>query len=260
VGNYQCSVVANVEDLYTTIDWTKFTMPEDLEERLAVLRDEDVVPPDCGFVIAQATTAVQEDGFGVLFPGRYSFFPTCHEGNDSGVHDYDTVCYGFNMMLPMTDGNVENEDVLEDLEAAFDPVAVWSKDGTPVAGIELQSLHRLVRVTLKGRMTNGNVVGRCSQLVPETRDNILQAPERLFMGAGGAGGGAAIRVVPAPAPVPVPVPVPAPAPAAAPAPALAGLFRDAFMIPRHQQEEGIRRESRAFRRGFETSFDERYWG
>jgi hypothetical protein len=133
VGNYQCSVVANVEDLYTTIDWTKFTMPEDLEERLAVLRDEDVVPPDCGFVIAQATTAVQEDGFGVLFPGRHSFFPTCHEGNDSGVHDYDTVCYGFNMMLPMTDGNVEIEDVLEDLEDGKDAHRPTKKNQPPLS-------------------------------------------------------------------------------------------------------------------------------
>lgn len=106
VGNYQCSAVPSADHLTTSIDWSRFTVPADLRTRLAVLQDKSIIPADCGFVVAEAVRNVVKDGFGIAFPGRHGFFPTCHEGNASGVHDFDVCCYGFNVTLPPTLGTV----------------------------------------------------------------------------------------------------------------------------------------------------------
>jgi hypothetical protein len=44
VGNYQCSVVPDLEALRDTIDWTRFKQPADWEARLSVLEDRSVIP------------------------------------------------------------------------------------------------------------------------------------------------------------------------------------------------------------------------
>ena len=156
VGNYRCTIAPNLDALFTSINWARFTVPSDLDARLSVLRDTSVVPPHCGFVIAEAMRSVKEDGFGVVFPGNHSFFPTCHEGT-SATHTYDTQCYGFNALLP--EGTVfQDADVMRELETSFAPSAVWSHNGSPMV---LRPGHFSFgsSVMLMGVMTNANTTG-----------------------------------------------------------------------------------------------------
>lgn len=191
VGNYRCSVVPDLASLQHSIDWAKFQFPDDLEARLAVLNDPSVVPPGCGFVVAQAIKSVSKDGFGVLFPGHHSLFPTCHEGN-SALHDYDAVCYGFNMVLPK--GRlVQDPTVLRRLQGAFAPKAVWCHDGSPVEDLAAQPFHLAAVMALKGVMVNANVKGLCTT-VPA--GDAMHAPVALMAPAAVA---KAVRVLP-PAP------------------------------------------------------------
>jgi hypothetical protein len=99
VGNYKCSVVPNLDALLRTVQWDRFSVPADLHERLSVLNDPCIVPADCGFVVAEATRSIRDDGFGIVFPGRHAFLPTCHEGGKA-LHDFDVCCYAANAILP----------------------------------------------------------------------------------------------------------------------------------------------------------------
>jgi hypothetical protein len=95
IGNYKCSVVPNVEALFSKVQWHRFHTPSDIALRLAVLRDSTVIPPHCGFVVAEAVRSVQDDGFGIVYPGKDVFFPTCHEGGPP-THLFDVCCYAAN--------------------------------------------------------------------------------------------------------------------------------------------------------------------
>jgi hypothetical protein len=97
VGNYEISIAPTVADLMERIDWTKFTKPADFNVRLQTLTDKELLPFECGYVIAKAVVSVKNDGFGVLFPDPgFVYFPTCHE-NDSKTANkkYDVRCYSY---------------------------------------------------------------------------------------------------------------------------------------------------------------------
>jgi hypothetical protein len=191
VGNYRCSVVPSLEALRGTIDWDRFVRPTDLEARLSVLQDTSIVPPHSGFIVAQAIKSVAKDGFGVVFPGHHAFFPTCHEGNSS-VHDYDVVCYGFNMVLPK--GKLEsNQGLLKTLHAAFRPTVIWSHDGSPMPIAATETFHLGAAMALKGPMTNANIKGLYCSVIGGTDMTAPQPVPKSKVGGpvGGPAGGPA---------------------------------------------------------------------
>ena len=94
IGNYNCSVVGSFEELMSRVDWSKFSRPVDFEARVSVFADAYLNLTQCGFVIAEAFQSVENDGFGVVYPGSRVLFPTCHEGGRP-MHVYDACCYAF---------------------------------------------------------------------------------------------------------------------------------------------------------------------
>ena len=103
VGNYKISVAPNAAELMANIDWSKFTLPADLALRLTAITDASVVPFNAGFVVAEAITSVKDDGFAVVYPGRSTWFPTCHETQTPGtLYDYDVLLYAINATSPDT--------------------------------------------------------------------------------------------------------------------------------------------------------------
>ena len=101
IGNYRISVAVNHAALMSSIDWSKFTLPLDFGQRLVALSDPCVVPPHAAFVVAEALKSVKDDGFAVLFPGRATWFPTCHESQAAGTeYEYDALLYAGNATAP----------------------------------------------------------------------------------------------------------------------------------------------------------------
>ncbi len=256
IGNYRCTIAPNIAALQSSIDWSKFNVPHDLEARLSVLHNSAIVPANSGFVIAEATASVKNDGFGIVFPGHHAFFPTCHEG-PSDTHEYDVVCYGFNTILPRGDTH-ESETIMKDLHANFTPKAIWSHNGAAMA-MTAEPFAFASVATFTGTLTNANVVGvhckvnfaegrtmRCpeypstyySAIRPVERDSgtwakvwagdsssagaSASASASAGGGSAGAGSGSAGVVdswrLRGYSPVSAPAPAPAPAFASAPAP------------------------------------------
>ena len=125
VGKYQVSVAPNAETLLRTIDWRRFDVPEDLDARLAVMRDPNVCPATCGFVVAQAVEDVQDDGFAVVYPGGDVFLPTCHENVARGFDDsvsYDAKCYVVDA-IPLWNGRVRRDSSNAPWSAHVDELA-----------------------------------------------------------------------------------------------------------------------------------------
>ena len=103
VGNYRISVAYNYAALMSSIDWSKFTLPPDFSQRLAALSDPSTVPAHAAFVVAEAVKSVIDDGFAVLFPGRSTWFPTCHERQAPGTeYVYDALLYAGDAAAPWT--------------------------------------------------------------------------------------------------------------------------------------------------------------
>jgi hypothetical protein len=162
VGNYKCSVVPNAAELFTHIDWSQFTAPADLEARLSVAKDTAVVPADCGFVVCEALKNVTDDGFGVVYPGRQIFFPTCHEGNGA-THDYDVCCYGFNCLVQdasvtLSGREFEAGEAGKDAWRGFANKVTWSDTGT-TSGLSVPDLFCGSFLHLKGEAANMNLLG-----------------------------------------------------------------------------------------------------
>jgi hypothetical protein len=95
-GGYKCSIAPDLAALRTAIDWSRFTVPDDIVARLDVLRDEAAIPSTCGFVVAEAEASVIDAGFGVVYPGSDVWFPVGH----GPWHKEDVSCYAFDAHLP----------------------------------------------------------------------------------------------------------------------------------------------------------------
>uniref|UniRef100_A0A6C0ECW6 Uncharacterized protein n=1 Tax=viral metagenome TaxID=1070528 RepID=A0A6C0ECW6_9ZZZZ len=94
IGNYNISIAPNLKSLNNNVDWSKFTKPMDFNERVNTLRNKNLYPIECVYVVAQAVENVKDDGFGILYENRgFDYFPTAHEGN--GLVSYDVECYHF---------------------------------------------------------------------------------------------------------------------------------------------------------------------
>ena len=159
IGNYKISVVPDLAGLNTSINWSRFSVPNDIGTRLGVLQDRHMVPLHSGFVVAEAVRSVKDDGFGVVFPGHHAMFPTCHEGSSSAVHDFDVVCYGVVIHLPGSSMVSRDPATLDRLQSLFTPAAYWSHNGDPCV-ITRQPFGFVSALALQGPKTNGNVYGK----------------------------------------------------------------------------------------------------
>lgn len=178
VGNYRCSVVSNAEALATSIDWSKFHTPADLEQRLSVVSDPEL-NGGCGFVVAEAFRSVRDDGFGIVFPGRHVFFPTCHEGNESGFHDYDVCCYGFNaefawpgsvtspVTLPYAPYKSTDDHGLDGVLNMLPRDLYWSTTGKKFA-MDVDAVTSVAFMHVQGCYANANVRGSCLESPGDT--------------------------------------------------------------------------------------------
>jgi hypothetical protein len=111
------------------------------------------VPVGFGAAVVDVPAACRRDGCALVFPGHHAFFPCAAHP----PRPLDVVCYGFNMCVQYFDADVEDDQVLDALRAAFQP---------PHAGLRVGDLHRVVAVVLQGPLTNTNLVGRCTVALP----------------------------------------------------------------------------------------------
>lgn len=98
IGNYNISIVENIEDLFNRIDFTKFNKPYDFEDRVETLRSQYLYPTKCVYVVAQAKKNVKDDGFAIVYPDiGVDYFPTAHEQKNDTYNfvKYDVECYHF---------------------------------------------------------------------------------------------------------------------------------------------------------------------
>jgi len=95
VGNYQISIAPNLDELTTRVDWDKFTLPVNFQSRLDTLKNEQLYPWPCGYVVAEVNGgSVSNDGFALAYPNPgFAYFPTAHEDNGGEIVYYDVDCY-----------------------------------------------------------------------------------------------------------------------------------------------------------------------
>lgn len=167
VGDYKCSVVFSVDELLTKVDWSQFQTPADLDQRLEVLQDARLMPPNAAFVVAEAIPGKEGRGFGVVYPSRTVFFPTCHEGNATGMHDFDVTCYAlartkFQATTPL-DADIEQDFTAEyrlsDGDAVFaDVVAATTgvQNGVRIA-LNVDECKVASALTMSGVFKNQNL-------------------------------------------------------------------------------------------------------
>lgn len=98
VGNYNISVATTLHDLLNRIDWNKFKKPDDFEQRMKGLKNENLYPSQYNYfyVVASAIENIKNDGFGIVYPQLKDCFyiPTAHEDN-SLHHKYDVEIFSF---------------------------------------------------------------------------------------------------------------------------------------------------------------------
>ena len=111
------------------------------------------VPVGFGAAIVDVPAGCRRDGCALVFPGHHAFFPCAAHP----PRPLDVVCYGFNMCVRYFDADVEDDQVLDALRAAFQ---------APHAKLRVGDLHRVVAVVLQGPLTNTNLVGRCTVALP----------------------------------------------------------------------------------------------
>jgi hypothetical protein len=71
-----------------------FQCPPDAAARLSVVREASICPPSCGFVLVQCRDDVDsDDGFVVVYPSEDVMLPTCRQGGDGGLVNYDVTCF-----------------------------------------------------------------------------------------------------------------------------------------------------------------------
>lgn len=171
VGNYKCSVVPSLAELNSSIDWSRFTVPADLASRLSVLGDTSVIPAHCGFVVAEALTSVVNDGFGIVYPGRDLWLPTCHE-TSSAPPSYDVCCYAFNgnvawgsaaapppVVLPCSPYYVSDRQVgLDGIMRLLPRELQWSSDGS-AGTMDPDAVSSVTFIGCRGVDVNKNIVG-----------------------------------------------------------------------------------------------------
>jgi len=167
VGNYRVSVVPSLAALWASVDWSKFNTPRDLAARIAVLNDTSIVPATCGFVVAQANTRVSNDGFGLVYPGAHVWFPTCHESNATGMHEYDVAMYSCNG-LPFSfpkrwfRASIGKPSATVSVGAPGCGFPALATDGSGAyLPVIMDSVHHVQFVHAKGYAPNVNVCGPC---------------------------------------------------------------------------------------------------
>ena len=84
IGNYRISVADNLNELHQNIDWSKFELPSNFNDRFATLQDTNLYPDkQYAYVVAQSQNSIKDDGFGIVYPDvGYEYFPTAHEVPD----------------------------------------------------------------------------------------------------------------------------------------------------------------------------------
>jgi hypothetical protein len=192
VGKYQVSVAPNAETLLRTIDWRRFDVPEDLDARLAVMRDPNVCPATCGFVVAQAVEDVQNDGFAVVYPGGDVFLPTCHKRSARGYDDsvsYDAKCYVVDA-IPLWNGRVRRDSSNAPWSAHVDTLAratthiagtVAGDAASRTRGVSMRAGARFAsKLKLRGNDVNMNVfVAGTGDFSPAAHAHAPPAPAPL---------------------------------------------------------------------------------
>jgi len=95
IGNYNISVADNLNELLNNIDWSKFTKPNDFDERINIMKNKQIYQEDEYFyIVAECLKPIKNDGFGVVYPDcGYDYFPTAHE--KLGIVNFDVKMYNF---------------------------------------------------------------------------------------------------------------------------------------------------------------------
>ena len=109
IGNYEISAVYRPEDLYRKIDWSRFSKPADLDQRIQTIMNKKLFPfiNDAGeggaIIICKAINEIKDDGFGIIYRATLlkKYYPTCHEdSSETESYNYDVKLYGLVPDLP----------------------------------------------------------------------------------------------------------------------------------------------------------------
>jgi len=171
IGNYRISVAPDLDDLQARVDWDKFVLPSNLEERMETLKDEVLYPYACGYVVAEVIDgSVSNDGFMLVYPDPgFRYFPTAHERGTGDLDEkrrlgflgpaplvelvkYDVVCYSID----------DKENPQRALSAGFQRgipttrvaggrghLRLMLEKGTPLSRRELRGLHENQNLMIK---------------------------------------------------------------------------------------------------------------
>ena len=121
IGNYRISVANNLDDLMNNIDWSKFELPSNFNDRFSTLQDSNLYPDkQYAYVVAQSQKSVKDDGFGIAYPDvGYEYFPTAHEipNNHIATNESSNISSGsmnnfqnnFGYNVPINQGKKSND-------------------------------------------------------------------------------------------------------------------------------------------------------
>lgn len=103
VGKYEISVAYNLHDLKHSIDWSHFTLPENIKDRYKTFSNKEFYPFPCAYVVAKAVENISDDGFGVIYPDpEFHYIPTVRENiNKETKFDLDVYLFTHKMFTRM---------------------------------------------------------------------------------------------------------------------------------------------------------------
>lgn len=162
IGNYKISVASNIDELFNNIDWDKFKLPDDFDNRKSTLFNTSLYKGNYAYVVAQATKSVKDDGFGIAYPDPdYDYFPTAHEG--SGLVDYDVECYNcfsnyLNDSLFHDTFILKNEEIVKKIFTNLKLNLKMSKTHELINYNVLYNNYDINVINIKGQYGNHNLV------------------------------------------------------------------------------------------------------
>lgn len=189
IGNYRISVADNLNQLMNNIDWSKFELPSNFNDRFSTLQDTSLYPDkQYAYIVAQSQNSIKNDGFGIVYPDvGYEYFPTAHEvpdkfssfggmnnlGNDflnqqtSNTVDYDVKIYNLSEKprSNVTFGdktlmvyNLQDRQIIDNLLSYLDLNMVMSKSGQRSKYYIDSNVICFNFMEIKGRKLNNNLI------------------------------------------------------------------------------------------------------
>ena len=143
VGNYKISIAHSIQDVINRVDWNVFHKPPNFNVRVNTLSNKQLYPDnyDWIYVVAMATTDIEDDGFGILYPSdKIDYFPIAHEFKDDYINkvDYDVDLFYYSTKngngvkigpLNKSAYIVDDKNKLQNILTELDKLSVIYEDG-----------------------------------------------------------------------------------------------------------------------------------